>query len=121
MITIENKTAYRGEGIYIGRPSLLGNPFEIGMHGERVDVIRRYRRWLWDRILEQGDVYAELKRLAKLAKRGDLTLICWCSPKPCHGSIVRRSIEWLNSDEGAYSEMLRSTNRHSTKPLDSFC
>jgi hypothetical protein len=26
MIRIENRRTYRGEGIYIGRPSLLGNP-----------------------------------------------------------------------------------------------
>ena len=97
MITIKNKKTYRGEGIYIGRPSLLGNPFEIGVHGERGDVIRLYRRWLWDRILEQGEVYAELKRLANLAEHGDLTLICWCFPKPCHGAILIRAIEWLNS------------------------
>jgi hypothetical protein len=70
MIKIENKKTYRGEGIYIGRPSLLGNPFEIGVHGERGDVIKLYRRWLWDRILEQGEVYAELKRLARLTRRG---------------------------------------------------
>ena len=96
MITIENKKTHRDEGIYIGRPSLLGNPFEIGVDGERADVIRLYRRWLWDRILEQGEVYAELKRLARLAKQGDLTLICWCFPKPCHGAILIRAIEWLN-------------------------
>lgn len=97
MIRVENKRTYRGAGIYIGRPSLLGNPFEIGVHGERADVIGLYRRWLWDRVLEQGEVYAELKRLAILAKQGDLTLICWCFPKPCHGSILIRAIEWLNS------------------------
>ncbi len=27
MIRIENKKYYRGGGVYIGRPSLLGNPF----------------------------------------------------------------------------------------------
>jgi len=100
MIRVENKRTYRGAGVYIGRPSLLGNPFEIGVHGERANVISFYRRWLWDRITEQGEVYAELKRLAKLAKQGDLTLICYCSPKPCHGEIVMRSIEWLNSNTG---------------------
>ncbi|HEX5080632.1 MAG TPA: DUF4326 domain-containing protein, partial [Blastocatellia bacterium] len=74
---------------------------QIGMHGDREDVIRAYRRWLWGRILEQGDVYAELKRLAELAKQGDLTLVCRRHPSPCHGSIVKRSIEWLNSDQSA--------------------
>jgi len=52
-----------------------------------------YRRWLWDRINMKGEVYAELKRLAELAKQGDLTLICWCFPESCHGDIVKRSIE----------------------------
>ena len=98
MIRVENKRTYCGAGVYIGRPSLLGNPFEIGVHVEREDVIRFYRQWLWERILEQGEVYAELKRLARLAKQDDLTLICWCFPKPCHGRILIRAIEWLNSN-----------------------
>jgi hypothetical protein len=37
----------------------------IGEYG-RQEAIRLYRRWLWDRILEQGETYAELKRLAEL-------------------------------------------------------
>ena len=28
MIRIVNRRTYRGEGIYIGRPSLLGNPYK---------------------------------------------------------------------------------------------
>ena len=100
MIRIENKRTYRGAGVYIGRPSLLGNPYRASVYG-RQKAIRLYRRWLWDRIKEQGEVYDELKRLAELAKESDLTLICWCAPEPCHGGIVKRSIEWLNSDEGA--------------------
>ena len=35
MITIENKKTYQGDGIYIGRPSLLGNPYAIGKDGTR--------------------------------------------------------------------------------------
>jgi Domain of unknown function (DUF4326) len=99
MIRIENKRTYRGSGVYIGRPSLLGNPYSVRQYG-RQEAIRLYRLWLWARIKEQGEVYAELKRLAELAKQGDLTLICWCAPEPCHGAMVRRSIEWLNSGEG---------------------
>jgi hypothetical protein len=101
MIRIENKKTYRGAGVYIGRPSLLGNPFEIGVHGERQDVIRFYRQWLWERMVEQGGVYAELKRLARLAKQGDLTLICWCKQPDrqiaCHGDVIKRAVEYLNS------------------------
>src|SRR5262245_27481975 len=110
MIRIENRRTYRGEGIYIGRPSLLGNPYSVRECG-RQEAIRLYRRWLWDRILEQGEVYTELKRLAEMAKQGEATLICWCAPEPCHGDMVRRSVEWLNSDHEPHSPhswMLRS-------------
>ena len=72
MITIENKKTYRGEGIYIGRPSLLGNPYAIGKDGTRQEVIERYRTWLWRQIKLQGEVYRELQRLAAKAQEGDL-------------------------------------------------
>src|SRR5262249_30543458 len=67
MIRVENKRTYRGAGVYIGRPSLLGNPFEIGVHGEREDVIRFYRQWLWERILDQGEVCDLKQKLAQSA------------------------------------------------------
>jgi len=56
MIKIVNRKTHCGEGVYIGRPSLLGNPFQIGRDGTREDVIAKYRVWLWRRIGEQGDV-----------------------------------------------------------------
>jgi hypothetical protein len=103
MITIENKMTYRGDGIYIGRPSLLGNPFRIGEDGTRDEVIQLYRAWLWSQINLRGKVYRELERLASIARQGDLTLICWCKDRDrdvsCHGDLVKRAIEWLNSEE----------------------
>ena len=92
MIRIENKRTYRGSGVYIGRPSLLGNPYSVRECG-RQEAIRLYRRWLWDRILEQGEVYAELKRLAELAKQSDLTLICWCAAELCHSDYVELKVK----------------------------
>ena len=74
MIRIENKKTYRGEGVYIGRPSRLGNPFKIGQHGTREEVIRRYRVWLWQQIQLRSKVYEELDRLAAIAKQGELVL-----------------------------------------------
>jgi len=38
MIMIENKKTYRGNGIYIGRPSLLGIPYAIGKDGTTEDT-----------------------------------------------------------------------------------
>src|SRR5262245_58764119 len=67
MITVVNKRHHRGGGVYIGRPSLLGNPFRIGEHGTREEVIAKYRVWLWRQIQRRGSVYRELLCLADAA------------------------------------------------------
>lgn len=62
--------------IYIGRGSKWGNPFVIGTHGTRAEVIARY----------------ELEILPKLdlePLRGK-DLLCYCAPAPCHGDILLR-------------------------------
>jgi len=104
MIRIENKKYYHGDGVYIGRPSLLGNQFKIGKDGTRQEVIRKYHGWLWEQIKWRGKVYRELERLAAIARQGDLTLICWCKERDrnvdCHGDPLKRAIEWLGSTAG---------------------
>jgi hypothetical protein len=69
MIRIENKKTYRGDGVYIGRPSLLGNPFKIGQHGTRREVIQRYRAWLWQQISRQSGPGQTSKRFSPNALR----------------------------------------------------
>lgn len=99
MIRIENKKTYHGDGVYIGRPSLLGNPFKIGRDGTRREVTQRYRVWLWEQIKRRGEVYLELQRLAAIARQGDLILICWCKERDrnvsCHGDILKASVMWM--------------------------
>jgi len=34
------------DAVYIGRPSICGNPFVIGRDGTRADVIAKYESWL---------------------------------------------------------------------------
>ncbi len=105
MITIENKRTNRGEGIYIGRAmpglpgSVLGNPFKIGRDGTREESLVKYRRWLWEQINLKNEVYLELRRIAELTAHGDIALLCWCAPKPCHAEIVKRAVEWMCSIE----------------------
>lgn len=65
--------------VYIGRPSKWGNPFQIGRHGSRAEVIARHRKWLCD----QPDLMASLHEL-----RGR-DLVCWCAPAPCHGDTLK--------------------------------
>ena len=67
--------------IYIGRGSKWGNPFKIGEHGNREQVIKLYEEYLNNsRLLE------DLKQL-----KGK-NLVCFCSPKSCHGDILLRKL-----------------------------
>lgn len=61
--------------VYIGRPSIWGNPYEIGRDGTRAEVIEKYRRWV-------GEQELPIETL-----RGK-TLGCWCAPQPCHGDVL---------------------------------
>lgn len=88
-IVLGNKR--RGDtGEYIGRGSPLGNPFRVGVHGSREDVICMYADWLESQMMANNPkIMDELERLAtKYKEEGELTLLCWCEPLACHGSII---------------------------------
>jgi hypothetical protein len=65
--------------VYVGRPSVWGNPFAIGRDGTRAEVIAKYRRWLLDRPC--------LVERARKELRGK-TLACWCAPQSCHADVL---------------------------------
>jgi len=75
--------------VYIGRGSPWGNPFRIGEHGTRDEVIEKYRRWL----PTQKHLMAALPML-----RGRV-LACFCKPEPCHGDILVELIENLSGPQ----------------------
>lgn len=83
------------KGEYVGRPSVLGNPFKTGEDGDRLEVITKYRRWLWKEMQHQGSVYRKLLDLKKQAQNENLNLICFCYPKPCHAEVIKNCLEWL--------------------------
>lgn len=95
---IVNKKNYIGVGVYIGRPSVLGNPFHVDRDGNREEVIEKYRRWLWGEIKQRGEVFEELLRLLALEmKYGELALVCHCKPLACHGDVIIKALEWLKN------------------------
>ena len=68
--------------VYIGRGrgGPWGNPFVIGEHGTREEVIEKYRHWLLDES-------PELVLQAQQELRGK-DLVCFCAPQACHGDIL---------------------------------
>ena len=65
--------------VYVGRGSKWGNPFIIGIHGTRDEVIEKYERWI---ILQPQ--FADIHELY-----GKI-LGCHCHPKRCHGHSLER-------------------------------
>ena len=91
-ISIKNKSTYSGSGEYIGRGSPLGNPFKITKLRSRRMAIDMYAIWLKEAIINNcKSVMVELDRLFQiLIDNQSLTLICYCSPKLCHGKTIKQ-------------------------------
>ena len=67
-ITIVNRRNGRVAGVYVGRPSVLGNPYGIGPDGSRHDVVDKYRAWLREQYRHDG------------------------APQPCHAEVIRDAV-----------------------------
>lgn len=69
--------------LYIGRPSLLGNPFSIQEFG-RDECVRLYKIH-FDYMIKHSKEFRELVGSAMSYEN----LVCWCAPEKCHGDIIR--------------------------------
>lgn len=81
---------YEEFDVYIGRGSLLGNPFPIDDskgHTRKI-VIAWYKIWLWERI-KDGTITLDYLRSLDGKRLG-----CYCAPKACHGDIIKDAVEW---------------------------
>lgn len=84
--------------VYIGRPSIWGNPFvnkfvaaKYPWRGPRISVddpVMAHKRWLsgeaWTKTL-QKQRQEVLKRINELKGK---VLRCYCKPQPCHGDYL---------------------------------
>lgn len=73
-----NKHIIPSDAIFIGRGSKWGNPFKIGVDGNRFEVITKYEQWL----KTQQHLIDSIEELR------DVDLVCFCKPQSCHGDIL---------------------------------
>ena len=73
--------------IYIGRPSKWGNPFVIGVYGDRKEVIERYEEW----VRSKPELLRDLKEL------NGKVLGCHCKPKSCHGDVLAKLLKEIKN------------------------
>lgn len=96
--------------VYIGRGSALGNLKVIGKDGTRAEVIAWYRDWLLQKLLSRD--YAVEKVFRSLDE--DSKLLCFCTPKPCHGEVIVEYWEIVNQAE-TYEEGLKYLEKAAIK------
>jgi uncharacterized protein DUF4326 len=66
--------------VYVGRPTKWGNPYRIGVDGNREQVLQKYREYL----MANPGIFED----ARNELRGK-NLACWCKPgEDCHADIL---------------------------------
>lgn len=88
VLNYKNTNGIPDGAIFIGRPSRWGNSFRIKRGVTREQALAAYRVDLWGRI-RKGEVTVE-----ELAALHGHDLVCYCTPKPCHGHILERAAAW---------------------------
>lgn len=78
------------DAVYIGRGSKWGNPYVIGKHGTREEVIKMYREDLEAAFAKHPEKFKE--HLKELVGKD---LVCFCKPKACHGDVLKEYVETL--------------------------
>ena len=81
--------------VYIGRPSIWGNPYshmpntlaEFKVE-TREEAVAKYEEYL----------LSKPELMAKLPELKNKTLGCFCKPKSCHGDILVKYIEMLTEE-----------------------
>ena len=80
----KNKEKY---DVYVGRPSIFGNPYILKDESERDLVIARYKKYFYNR-LETDSEFKE-----KILELKNKTLGCFCSPRKCHGDVIKEYLD----------------------------
>lgn len=113
MLKVVNKHSHKPnqkqKDYYIGRGSLLGNPFThlplekskaLYQVADRDEAIRKYEIYLCNKITVAGDraIRMEFKKIIDMMKSSDVNLVCFCAPKRCHGDVIKEIIEDMLAD-----------------------
>lgn len=96
MCKVVNIKTFKGEYVYIGRPSKFGNPYTHLEYAKgtkffcenREEAIKKYEEYLIN----------NTKLMEDLPELRFKNLGCYCHPKPCHGNILKKYVDKLEAD-----------------------
>jgi hypothetical protein len=95
------------QGVYVGRPTPLGNPFRLLREEDRDEVVARYATWLKEQLRRGNpEVIRALEELYRtLKRRGSITLVCFCAPRRCHAEVIAEKLRLMAEAEGLQAEV----------------
>lgn len=72
--------------VYVGRPTIFGNPFPVN---DDYNALAMFRRWIEGKRGTGGGGLRRLALLVRLAELRGKDLACWCKDgDPCHADIL---------------------------------
>lgn len=87
---------------YVGRGSVLGNPFTSQSLGNtkaefqaanKEDAIKKYEDYLELLINSNDNIIIKIfNEMLDMLKEGDINLVCYCAPKRCHAEIIKNKL-----------------------------
>lgn len=69
------------DAIYVGRPTIYGNPFVVGRDGTQEECAALYKEWIGHD--DQKDLRLDIEHNLK-----GKDLVCWCAPRVCHADVI---------------------------------
>ena len=92
-----------GNELYIGRGSVLGNPYthlplqrtqaQVQV-SSRVEAVKQYEKWLKEKIEQKDEkIIEQLNDIIERLKIGNVNLMCYCSPLLCHGDVIAKIVK----------------------------
>lgn len=115
-INVVNKATHAptDRDFYVGRGSVLGNPFTsknieetkaLYQVNSKEEAIEKYSASLKTKInIKEGLIINTLNEMFEALKVGDINLVCYCAPDKCHGDEIKRVLN------GMYVKFLMSEN-----------
>jgi hypothetical protein len=108
VITVVNKYKHEAtpNDIYIGRPSLLGNPYSHLPNtlaeyrvGTREEAVRNYESYLVSTYHTNPKVFNIINEITvRVMSDKDVYLVCFCKPQSCHGDVIKKFVEHIIED-----------------------
>jgi len=93
-----NLNTLQGEVVDIrqSQGAALGNPAYDREDLTREERVKAFEVWLWGEFPKGGVISNALAHLCALLLQGKtINLACVCAPKPCHGDVIKRCLEWM--------------------------